>query len=398
MLSIYFVTSLADSGPGSLRYGVTRREPSLIVFRVSGVIFLETRLWINTPGTIIDGSTAPGPVVLTNEMLYVRADNVVIRYITCAANRDDTEIDSLWVLLAKNVVIDHCSLYYGSDECMSVTKSDNVVVSNCIVANPLNFGEHAFGSIISGEDDNSTLFLVKNLFANCAARSPRFNLGNVLMARNVIYNYGHLSGYTTNLDKSILLVVNNFYRPGPNTLHAERLFRMPRTRSQQAIFMTGNCLEGYPEVTSDNNLGIFDRENGLVLDLDRRGRFKIVPDSELGYHLDDGIRRQKMIQLDRLGKREITKGESPAVCLEIYDQVIDDVGNSRYRTLSDLNLLRQVVQNTGEIVTDPISNVELDFSLEESRLDNKVTSLWKFVDRSTGDVDIDAYLRILKKI
>ena len=57
--SVFEVTTLADSGPGSLREGVSGSDRT-IVFRVSGTIMLETQLLIAGNNITIAGQTAPG--------------------------------------------------------------------------------------------------------------------------------------------------------------------------------------------------------------------------------------------------------------------------------------------------------------------------------------------------
>ena len=59
---VYHVTSLADSGAGTLRNGVTNRTgPRTIVFDVGGDIVLTSTLTVNRPFLTIDGASAPAP-------------------------------------------------------------------------------------------------------------------------------------------------------------------------------------------------------------------------------------------------------------------------------------------------------------------------------------------------
>jgi pectate lyase len=59
---VYRVTSLADSGPGSLRDAVLNRTgPRIVVFDVGGTITLQSDIFIQTPFLTVDGSSAPSP-------------------------------------------------------------------------------------------------------------------------------------------------------------------------------------------------------------------------------------------------------------------------------------------------------------------------------------------------
>ena len=74
------VTTLDDSGPGSLREAVTAKGPRIVVFRVGGTIRLKSHLIINEPFITIAGQTAPGDGILLRDAgLYVQTHDVVIR-------------------------------------------------------------------------------------------------------------------------------------------------------------------------------------------------------------------------------------------------------------------------------------------------------------------------------
>ena len=77
----YHVTTLADSGAGSLRDAVSR-GPRIVVFDVSGYIALQSILRV-TSNLTIAGQTAPGDGIATRnyEVSFTDASNVVVRYI-----------------------------------------------------------------------------------------------------------------------------------------------------------------------------------------------------------------------------------------------------------------------------------------------------------------------------
>ena len=79
---VYHVTSLADSGPGSLRDAVSATNRT-VVFDVSGTISLLSPLVITNSFLTIAGQTAPGDgVTVAGNMTVVQsANNVIIRYV-----------------------------------------------------------------------------------------------------------------------------------------------------------------------------------------------------------------------------------------------------------------------------------------------------------------------------
>ena len=79
---VLHVTSLADSGPGTLREAVMTRGPKVVVFDVGGVIRLASDLKLATNQTTIAGQTAPAPgITLTGGSLRLSASDLVIQHI-----------------------------------------------------------------------------------------------------------------------------------------------------------------------------------------------------------------------------------------------------------------------------------------------------------------------------
>jgi pectate lyase len=85
---LYRVTSLANSGPGTLRDAVENRSsPRTVVFDVAGTIVLEGDLVVRRPYLTIDGSTAPPPGItirqsaMTDNFIIAGTHDVVITHL-----------------------------------------------------------------------------------------------------------------------------------------------------------------------------------------------------------------------------------------------------------------------------------------------------------------------------
>ncbi|MGV3510327.1 MAG: pectate lyase family protein [Sphingobacteriaceae bacterium] len=276
------VTNLNDSGPGSLRAAIDASGARIIVFDISGTIELKSRLLIRNDNVTIAGQTAPGDgICLRNYEVNVDADNVIIRYLRFRmGDTAQQEGDALGGRFHKNIIVDHCSMSWSTDECVSFYANENFTMQWCLIAESLRNsvhgkGSHGYGGIWGGKNAS----FHHNLLANHDSRNPRFGeeagkafaLTDLVDVRNnVLYNWGPgnsaYGGEAMNIN-----IVNNYYKPGPATTKKERIFSIDKNKIAGTevydiwgkFYIDGNYVEGSSKATDDNwSYGVFNQFHG----------------------------------------------------------------------------------------------------------------------------------------
>jgi pectate lyase len=259
---VRFVTSLADSGEGTLRACLSAKGPRTCIFRVGGTIALDNPLTLNGDRVTIAGQTAPGDGILVRAgatmapgaLLRINRDNVVLRYLRLrrgAASADSAESnDVLQIRSARDVMIDHVSVSWGVDENLAINDSSNVTVQWSVIAEGLLHsnhpkGPHGTGMLLYG--DGQGVSILNNLFAHNNERNPRIKIvGLVDVVNNVIYNPGSTPTVMTDEFGMIHLnYIGNTYRKGvdsPSNDYA--VDARPTSGNGFSIHAAGNMLPG----------------------------------------------------------------------------------------------------------------------------------------------------------
>ena len=232
----YVVTSLADDGSeGTLRHAVEAEGPRVVTFAVSGDIHLTAPLNIRNPYLSILGETAPGEgITLRDHNVFITADQVIIRYLRVRlGTKYGVEADAMGARHCSNVIIDHCSISWATDENASFYNFRDATVQWCIISEALNSsvhhkGQHGYGGIWGGRN----VSFHHNLFAHNSSRNPRFDhpriywhddrmyyRGTVDFKNNVVYNWGMKAIYGG--EEGWFNVEDNYFRPGPATRHLD---------------------------------------------------------------------------------------------------------------------------------------------------------------------------------
>ena len=291
------VMNLNNSGEGSFRAAAEAEGPRIVIFRVAGIIALESNIDIDNPDITIAGQSAPGDgICLANHSLNINTENIILRHLRVRRGRPEggQGSDNIGGNPVGRIIVDHCSTSWGMDENLSLYRYmknlpdgrrlkmpvKNLTVQYCISSEALNAKNHAFGGTWGGED--STFH--HNLFACNTGRNPSIGIGGEFDYRNnVIFNWRHRT-MDGGDETSLVNVINNYYKPGPATNNnmlstiariEERDMYSPGNRWSSGNwypqmpkrpgkwYVVGNIVEGNPEVTADNWKGMrsSDREN-----------------------------------------------------------------------------------------------------------------------------------------
>lgn len=280
---VYKVTNLNDSGEGSLRACVSASGPRVCVFEVSGTIRMPGDLTIRNPNITIAGQTAPAPgIMLRGGALRISASDVLVQHLRVRPgddpsgpayeNRDALKIEVPKGSKISNIVIDHCSFSWATDEVGSLWNDwDNVTLSNNIFAeglydSPLRKDglKGGYGLLVGPVEGKVTI--VGNLLANNKERNPLTRGKELVFVNNVVYNQ-QTTGLDLQSEKGIVTnntVMGNVFirgadtgRYGPVTVRTKD-YALP---SASRIFVADNRAEN---VSPDNDWSIVSAYSGTL--------------------------------------------------------------------------------------------------------------------------------------
>jgi len=346
------VTTLAPSGPGSFVDAVKKAGKRIVVFEVGGIIDLaESTVKITEPYLTIAGQTAPAPgITLIRGGIDIAAHDVVIRHIRVRPGDggrprlSGNDYDAISTLGgAHDVIIDHCSLTWATDENLSASgprftgntpeewregTSHRITFSNNIIAEGLADsvhvkGEHSKGSLI--HDNVTDILIVGNLYAHDKERSPLFKGGvHGAIVNNLIYDPGQRAIHYN-------LIAQEWgdhpYQTGEMTVIGNVLRGGQSTVDKIALVMVGGS--GDLALYEKDNIAVDRSGNPLPL----RGSYTTAP-----------------IRILKLTPRPIP-GLTPLPASQVQDAVIKNAGARNWdRDHEDARIVADTIEGRGFII------------------------------------------------
>jgi hypothetical protein len=259
------VTNLNDSGPGSLRAAVEAEGPRTVVFAVSGLITLESRLVIRNPFITVAGQTAPGKGICLRQYNFGLGwtHDAIVRYIRVRpGNLSGQTLDGMGLAGCDHCIVDHCSISWTLDEAFSSRGAKNITLQRALISEALNEAghkkypagtQHGYAASIGGNIGS----FHHNLLAHCAGRNWSLAggldnsgayAGRLDLRNNVVYNWKNRA---TDGGAHEVNFVANYYQPGPATKSFYALSAQyggfPGT---QQYFFEGNVMPGHFGLTN----------------------------------------------------------------------------------------------------------------------------------------------------
>lgn len=277
------VTNLNDDGEGSFRNALEKfpGEPLTVIFKVSGIIELKSKIQIKRSNLTIAGQTAPGDGICLKDHSFMlngaakggNHGNIIIRFIR--SRPGGTLKSGLYGFDMENchdVIVDHCSFSWANEECAAMYDTKNTTVQWCIVSEGLYNAGHMKGSrSYGGVWGGQYASYHHNLIAHQASRAVRFGgarahdtLAFFDYRNNVIYNWAKKNsayGGEIQIEGAVskINMINNYYKPGPATPAGSYFAEAYQNEKMKAVtkwYLSGNTMEGDKALTRNNFKGI----------------------------------------------------------------------------------------------------------------------------------------------
>ncbi len=323
--AVYHVTTLEDNGKddapveGSLRYGIKKVSgPRTIVFDVSGIIHLKSRLTCSDKYVTIAGQTAPGNGIMLRTSPFGMATDGITRFIRMglghkklvngvipnadkngysygdeAGTSDETILsgnDGMGMAGNTNAIMDHCSISWTIDEAFSSRNAQSITLQRTLISEALNQAGHpnysagkchGFAATIGGGEMSAKLTCGSyhhNLLAHNAGRNWSISGGldgsgaydgHHYVWNNVVYNWGERA---TDGGTHEMNFVGNFYKMGPATKQeVPFILDLEGTgKGTQSAYVSGNLRQGKNNgtLTEDklNTTYLYRTSNNQVVD------------------------------------------------------------------------------------------------------------------------------------
>ncbi|MDR2473371.1 MAG: hypothetical protein LBD53_07430 [Tannerella sp.] len=422
-MKVIKVTNLNPSGEGSLVWAVNNQGPRIIVFEVGGVIDMNrTSIKINNPYVYIAGQTAPEPgITIVKGGFDIKGHDVIIRHV-CVRPGDcglppasGWEEDALTTVGAYNVLIDHCSFTWATDENLTASgprhdgadkTSHDITFSNCIIAEGLfksthSKVNHSMGTLI--HDYCNNVAITGNLYAHNNQRNPMLKPNaSAWIVNNLVYAPGSGAIHASYPAEE--------YAEHPDSLRLAKAsvianVLIPAADGKKDYFVKGKMsaylydnmiITGYGEKTGDKNDRIVSKDVEILtekpLNIDD---YQIIPAEKV---VEEVLRRagarpanrdaidSRIIDNVKKGKGKIINSQDEAGGYPAYKQV------KRKTSIPATNMEKWLENMSDKLTQSQHQEEKIDRGLVALTVsDGKIYVGWRLLDDDPPDVGFNVY-------
>lgn len=337
---VYVVTNLKSSGEGSLYHGLTTipKDGRTIVFEVSGEIHLAGGIRTRITGNrlTIAGQTAPGDgILLRDGTLRISGDDIVIRHLRFRHGRkgsggDCIDLDSE----AENVMLDHLSLSFSTDENISSFKRPPENLTMQWSLNAWGLESHSCGGL--WDQNHATCH--HSLWAHNHTRNPKARPGGLLeWTNNVVFDWdiGFIMGDSETPAEWKANVIGNYFICPPGNLRKTPLEKARISRDGKPNFSV-HVADNLHDFDGDNRLDGEDRGWDIVKGEPNDGRRNAGGNY---YRLDKPVPGSERLAIDppRLAYKKVVSSAGALRLDAGFDGPLRDEVDSRlFENLTEL--------------------------------------------------------------
>lgn len=250
-----------------------------IVFNVSGTIEVPSGTNLNFKyktykGNITVAGQTSNIVFKTDYFMITDVENLIWRYTSFYKGSNLYTADALTIKsqpsniggveydhIVQNIIFDHCSFFYGSDEAFSVEGSSgsgqygadnpitNVTIQNCLMA------ASAKGNILGSYIGDVQNTLARNGFVEISHRFGNplgFGNSQIDMINNYVESFGARLNRTTG--DGVFNIQNYYVRPNPTNYDS---FRAQLVSTEDKIWSSGHIIEGFKDMPTSPDFDLW---------------------------------------------------------------------------------------------------------------------------------------------
>jgi len=327
----------SDATHGTVSWAMEQTYPRIIVFDIGGELAFEGTT-INDPYYWVAGQTAPSPVILTGNTLYIRNGEGLVEHISV---RNDVTGDNDAISVVSNVVgqpisnlvISNIGSTWSTDEQLSISEVDSAIFDVTIARSIIGvgFADHNFASLNYLEDATKAIMYAQNLFPHAYMRNPQVSRQTTFFnLNNMVYNWAHSVlqlSHTVDVTDSDIRVyeIGNIAKKGLDTTTADSQNKMINIVDDLAL--------------DDNLVSIFMRDS-LKIELDGTENYIA------GYDINNpgGVAYSTLLE----PTPEQTNNYEEIDLYELQDFILNNVGSRpNEREDADVKLMNEVITTTG---------------------------------------------------